>query len=99
MRQNDISLNSTELDAIIESFKQICLKLVFETKKIEGYSCKSEVIDKYTAIYNQIYQMVSDYRVLLLHDLKSIMEVNETLKETDFYTAYMIKSSPYAGGK
>lgn len=97
MGQSYISLNSVELDTIVEDFKQICSEMIFETKQIEGYSCKSEVIDKYVEIYRQIYELVSDYRLLLLHDLKTIIEVCDAIKKVDVDTSFMLNSHLMGG--
>ncbi len=98
MGQNDVRINVDELNFIIEDIKKECLKLIFETKRIEGYTCKSEVVDNYVKLYQQIYKMIDNYYDFFLHDLKSIIDIGEELKRIDAAIAFSINNSHQMGG-
>ena len=98
MGQNDISVNVNELNFIIDDIKKICLELIFVNKKIEGYTCKSEVIDNYARLYRELYMMVHNYYILFLHDLKSIIDVCTELNKIDNAIAFNINNAHLMGG-
>lgn len=98
MGQNDISVNVNELNFIIDDIKKICVDMIFVIKKIEGYTCKSEVIDNYVRLYRQLYEMMDNYYDFFLHDLRSIIDVCKELNKIDQAIAFKLNNSHMMGG-